>query len=78
MSADIPRIYPPTRLTPREIEVLDLIAQGFPLKEVASHLGIAHQTVKNYASNIYAKIGVLDKTQAALKVWGQGITDGLV
>lgn len=53
-------------LTRREIEVLKLIAEGLFNKEIASRLEISERTVKNHVSNIFKKIEVSDRTQAAV------------
>jgi two-component system, NarL family, response regulator LiaR len=53
-------------LTPREQEVLDLIERGFANKRIALELGIAEKTVKTHVSHVLAKLGVSDRTQAAL------------
>lgn len=53
-------------LTRREIEVLKLIAEGLFNKEIASRLDISERTVKNHVSNIFKKIEVSDRTQAAV------------
>lgn len=53
-------------LTKREIEVLKLIAKGLLNKEIAIKLEISERTVKNHISNIFKKIGVADRTQAAI------------
>lgn len=53
-------------LTDREIEVLVLMSQGLYNKEIGYHLGISEKTVKNHASNIFRKINVSDRTQAAI------------
>jgi len=53
-------------LTPREQEVLDLIARGFANKRIALELGIAEKTVKTHVGHVLAKLGVSDRTQAAL------------
>lgn len=53
-------------LTEREIEVLRLIAKGLINKEIASELSISEKTVKNHAGNIFKKIDVSDRTQAAV------------
>ncbi len=54
-------------LSAREIEILQLLAQGLSNKQVASRLHLAEGTVKNYVSNIFTKLGVNDRTQAALR-----------
>jgi len=56
-------------LTPREIEVLLLIADGKNNKEIANELYISEKTVKNHVSNIFKKLDVNDRTQAAIYVF---------
>ncbi len=53
-------------LTKREIEVLKLLTVGMYNKEVAEKLSISERTVKNHISNIFKKINVTDRTQAAV------------
>lgn len=53
-------------LTRRELEVLKLLATGNYNKEIAEELGISERTVKNHVSNIFKKIEVTDRTQAAV------------
>ena len=53
-------------LTAREQEVLDLIARGYANKRIALELGIAEKTVKTHVGHVLAKLGVADRTQAAL------------
>jgi two-component system, NarL family, response regulator LiaR len=53
-------------LTAREQEVLDLVARGYANKRIARELGIAEKTVKTHVSHVLAKLGVSDRTQAAL------------
>lgn len=53
-------------LTRREIEVLKLLAEGLFNKEIAYKLSISEKTVKNHVSNIFRKIEVFDRTQAAV------------
>jgi NarL family two-component system response regulator LiaR len=53
-------------LTPRENDVLRLIARGYANKRIALELGIAEKTVKTHVSHVLAKLGVSDRTQAAL------------
>lgn len=57
-------------LTPREQEVLDLIGRGYANKRIARELGIAEKTVKTHVSHVLAKLGVSDRTQAALYAAG--------
>jgi DNA-binding NarL/FixJ family response regulator len=51
-------------LTPRELEVLGLVAQGMQNKEIAARLGITERTVKFYVSSILAKLGADNRTEA--------------
>ena len=53
-------------LTEREIEVLELIAEGMLNKQIAKALFISEKTVKNHVSNIFKKLNVCDRTQAAI------------
>jgi NarL family two-component system response regulator LiaR len=55
-----------TELTPREMDVLGLIARGMKNKEIALDLGISIKTVKTHVSNILSKLHMFDRTQAAL------------
>ncbi len=55
-----------SNLTAREIEVLELIAEGMLNKEIARTLYISEKTVKNHVSNIFRKLNVSDRTQAAI------------
>lgn len=53
-------------LTPRELEVLQLLAQGLSNREIAAHLVISEHTVKNHVSSIYRKVGCDERTRVAL------------
>jgi RNA polymerase sigma factor (sigma-70 family) len=53
-------------LTPREREVLVLLGRGFPNKQIARELGLAEKTVKTHVGHVLAKLGVADRTQAAV------------
>ena len=54
-------------LTPREVEVMELVAQGLRNKEIAASLGISEGTVQVHVKSIFAKLGVNDRT-AAVKI----------
>ena len=57
---------PSVQLTPREIEVLTLVRQGLANKQIARRLGITERTVKAHLTSAFQRIGVVDRTQAAL------------
>ncbi|AOY76652.1 response regulator [Clostridium formicaceticum] len=61
------------KLTKREYEVLTLIADGLNNKEIACNLFISEKTVKNHVSNIFKKIDVNDRTQAAIYAYKHNI-----
>jgi DNA-binding NarL/FixJ family response regulator len=67
-------VLPGDILTDREIEILKLVARGLSNKEIALRLSLTEGTVKNYVSGILQKLGVQDRTQAALKARELGIT----
>jgi DNA-binding NarL/FixJ family response regulator len=60
-------------LSERELEILALIARGASNREIASQLFIAEGTVKNHVTHILGKLGVRDRTQAALKARELGL-----
>ena len=62
-------------LTKREVQVLKLLAEGLFNKEIADMLAISERTVKNHISNIFKKIGVADRTQAAVFAIRNGMID---
>jgi DNA-binding NarL/FixJ family response regulator len=57
---------PAVPLTPREVEVLELVRTGLANKQIARRLGISERTVKAHLTSVFATIGVADRTQAAL------------
>jgi two-component system, NarL family, response regulator LiaR len=60
-------------LTPREREVLSLVGRGMANKVIARELGLAEKTVKAHVSSILGKLGVADRTQAALYAVREGL-----
>ena len=62
-------------LTPRETEVLALVRAGLANKQIARRLGITERTVKAHLTSAFARIGVSDRTQAALWAERHGIGD---
>ena len=68
-------VEPLDRLTPREREVLDLIGRGFANKRIAHELGLSEKTVKTHVGHVLAKLGVADRTQAAIVAVRAGLVD---
>lgn len=62
-------------LTPRESEVLTLVRQGLANKQIARRLDISERTVKAHLTSVFARIGVSDRTQAALWAERRGLGD---
>jgi DNA-binding CsgD family transcriptional regulator len=60
-------------LTARELEVLELLAQGLPNKSIALGLGISDQTVKFHVASICGKLGAANRTDAARRALRQGV-----
>ncbi len=69
--SDTPKLF--TDLSDRELEVLRLIAAGLSNAEIASKLIISEKTVKGHVSNILGKLHMMDRTQAAVYAWQQGL-----
>jgi DNA-binding NarL/FixJ family response regulator len=61
------------RLTPRELQVLELIAEGMRDKEVAAAMSVSHETVHMHVKHILAKLGVRDRTAAVRTATRHGI-----
>jgi NarL family two-component system response regulator LiaR len=66
-------VNPFTELTKREMEVLKLIAKGLNNREIAEQLVISEHTVKGHVSNIFSKLHLADRTQAAVYAWQKGV-----
>jgi DNA-binding NarL/FixJ family response regulator len=67
---------PGANLTERETEVLRLVARGLANKAIARELGVSEKTVKTHVGHVLAKLGVTDRTQAALHAVREGLTEG--
>lgn len=61
---------PASTLTPREQEILALLAKGFLYKEIADQLTLSVETVRTHIRNIYDKLHVRSRTEAVMKVYG--------
>jgi DNA-binding NarL/FixJ family response regulator len=64
---------PCPELSPRELEILKLIAHGESNKEIANRLAISEGTVRVHASNVFAKLGCSDRAQAVAVAFHRGI-----
>lgn len=64
-----------TSLTERELEVLQIIAQGKSNQEIADALVVSIKTVKSHVSNILRKLHLADRTQAAVFAWREGMME---
>lgn len=62
-----------SNLTPAELRVLDLIAQGKTTAEIAEKLFVAEKTVKNHLANVYRKMGVRNRSHAVSEAYRQGL-----
>jgi DNA-binding NarL/FixJ family response regulator len=60
-------------LTPREVQVLELLAEGLPNKAIARRLGISDQTVKFHVSSISGKLGAANRTDAVRRAVRRGL-----
>lgn len=66
---------PGMALTPRQRQVLSLMAEGKTTREIAYELGLSPFTVKNYIERIYERLGALDRVQAVSMAVRQGLID---
>ncbi|MBA2694139.1 MAG: response regulator transcription factor [Rubrobacter sp.] len=60
-------------LSNRELEVLKLVAEGLPNREISARLFISEKTTKSHVSNILGKLHLADRTQAAVYAWREGV-----
>lgn len=67
------RVTPWDELTHRELEVLTLVASGRSNAEISKHLWLSHQTIKFHLTNLYRKLGVHNRTEAALFAYRTGL-----
>ncbi|HMD81311.1 MAG TPA: response regulator transcription factor [Anaerolineales bacterium] len=67
------KVNPFTELSERELEVLKLIADGMSNAEMASKLVLSEKTIKGHVSNILSKLHLVDRTQAAVYAWREGV-----
>lgn len=72
-AAPPPAAEPPDSLTPRELEVLKLIASGLSNGEIADTLVLSHATVKTHVNRIFYKIGARDRAQAVRYAYRRGL-----
>ena len=75
--AQPPGEEPRDELTPREREVLELIGRGMSNKRIALELGVSEKTVKTHVGHLLAKLGVADRTQAAMHAVRAGLLKGV-
>jgi DNA-binding NarL/FixJ family response regulator len=73
VAAKLAEFTPRTDLTNREIEVLQLVAKGLSNRDVAGIIGRTDETVKVHLKNIFAKLGVADRTEAVTLALSRGI-----
>jgi DNA-binding NarL/FixJ family response regulator len=68
---------PLSDFTPRQIEILALLCQGHPNKEIGLRLGLAEVTVKMHVSSIFRALAVANRTQAVLEARRRGLAPGV-
>lgn len=67
------KVNPFTELSEREFEVLKLIAEGMSNADIAAKLVLSEKTIKGHVSNILSKLHLVDRTQAAVYAWREGV-----
>lgn len=71
LAKEPPEVFP--ELTPRENEVLELVARGMSNAEIAQELVISPKTVRNHVSNVFGKLQVVDRAQAIVRAREEGM-----
>lgn len=62
------------QLTNRELQIIDDLLHGWPNKQIAEHLGVSDQTVKNQLSALYRKVGVSGRVELVVTAVKGGVT----
>jgi len=75
VAARLAEFTPRADLTEREVEVMQFVARGLSNREIAAEIGRSDETVKLHLKNIFAKLGVADRTEAVTLAISRGILD---
>lgn len=75
LGPDAPKTTGPEALSPREMDVLQLIAEGLSNQAIGERLFISEKTVKSHVGNLLGKLGLTDRTQAAIFAWKNGLVE---
>jgi len=70
----VPSEQTDAKLTPREQEIVRLLAKGYLYKEIAEQLGLSVETVRTHLHRIYEKLHVHTRTEAVMKLYGKGVS----